>query len=99
MGGIPHGLAGSTRRLTLCHEPASGIGAGGADITCPRVDDRVATTAAIAVTRRGLTGAGPLPAGDVVVFDAAVPTTEVHDAFQLALCPGAAKKAVVTFGH
>lgn len=25
--------------------------------------------------------------------------TEVHDAFQLALTPGAAKKAVATFGH
>ena len=27
-----------------------------------------------------------------------IPATEVHDAFQLALSPGAAKKAVVTFG-
>lgn len=96
MGGMPHGLAGPTRQVTLCHEPPSEIGAGGADVMCPNVDDQVVVTPRAAPA--GFIDAEASLAGDVVVFGAAFPTTEVHDAFQLAPCPGAAKKAVVTFG-
>lgn len=63
---------------------------------CPNVDDRVIVTPRAAPA--GFIDAGTSLAGDVVVFGAAFPTTEVYDPFQLALCPGAAKKAVVTVG-
>ena len=108
MGGMPYGLAGPTRQMTLGHEPASEIGAAGADVTCPRVDDPVATTQSAASSwiddRRGAYGG---VADDGLVDNAGrsarsmshrFATTEVHDAVQLALSPGAAAKAVVTFG-
>jgi hypothetical protein len=73
-----------------------------------------AQTESVAVTQRCPSDAGTPPASNVAPDAAWIPTeragrftkrishrfpiTEVHDAFQLALSPGAAKKAVVTFG-
>ncbi len=45
-----------------------------------------------------LTQCCPHDAGVPRPFNRRFPTTEGHDAFQLALSSGAAKKAVVTFG-
>ena len=92
MGGMAYGPLGSTRHMTLGHEPASKI-AGVAGAPCPRFDDRVAITewAAPAETiDYGSTCARP------IIHRFAI--TEVHDAGQLALSPGSAAKAVVTFG-
>jgi len=107
MGGMLYGLAGPTRHITLGHERASEIGADWGNLSCRRVDDRVVITrpaapavfidcgdayggAAEELTER--------PGRFTTRIRHRFPITEVHDAFHLALSPGAAKKAVVTFG-
>ena len=116
MGGMPYGLAGPTRQITLGHEPASEIGADGGNAGAAPVGD-------VVVFGGAWIGLGAMLPNDMTTFATQgyfteiystqlteqagrftkptshrFPTTEVHDAFQLALSPGAAKKAIVTFG-
>lgn len=95
MGGMPYGPAGPARRVTLGHEPASEIGAVGGSVSCPKVDIRQGYPTEICeVSPQLAERAGRF----TKLISHRFPMTEVHDAFQLALSPGAAKKAVVTFG-
>jgi hypothetical protein len=133
MGGMPYGLDGPTRQMTLGHEPASKIGAAGAIVICPKVDDRVLITRGAPAGFTECGGAYRGAAEDLLVENANAgrrvaafratlpfelakqsphlaehagrsaelishlfPITEVHDAFKLALSPGAAEKVVVS---
>jgi hypothetical protein len=97
MGGMPYGLAGPTPQTNLgrATPPFEAAQAEPPAVSERWPNDAVAAPTETCEVSSQLTEQARRFTKLIIHR---VPITEVHDAFQLALSPGAAKNAVVTFG-